>query len=297
MRPIVSFNSSPTYNLAKHLNFWFRTTTNYHSRFSIKNSVELIEKISLLDISPNAILVSFDVSGLFPNTPLPPTLKRITNILSQAQIHNEIIKEFMDLLTLCLLPNFCKFHKFYVASDGVPMGSPFAPIVSEVFMDLFEQRIFDASNNNNFTQYITYWHRYVDDILCLWTGSLSQLQEFHKVLNSQFPAIKFTVEVGGDKINYLDLSISIHNGRHQFEIFRKPTFTDITIQGDSYCPLTYKFAAFYSMIHRLLSVPLSSTSFQEEVNIIKHLAYVNHVNLDIDNVIRKKRYPYDRGNF
>ena len=43
------------------------------------------------------------------------------------------------------------------------------------------------------------------------------------------------------------------------------------------------------MIHRLLSVPLSSTSFQEEVNIIKHLAYVNHVNLDIDNVIGKKR--------
>ena len=89
-------------------------------------------------------------------------------------------------------------------------------------------------------------------------------------------------------MNYLDLSISIHNGRHQFEIFRKPTFTDYDSRR-FLLPLTYKFAAFYAMIHRLLSVPLSSTSFQEEVNIIKHIAYVNHVNLDIDNVIRKKR--------
>ena len=36
-------------------------------------------------------------------------------------------------------------------------------------------------------------------------------------------------------------------------------------------------------------MPLSSTSFQEEVNIIEHLEYVNHVNLNIDNVIRRKR--------
>jgi len=84
----------------------------------------------------------------------------------------------------------------------------------------------------------------------------------------------------------LDRSISIPNGRHPFGIFRKPTFTNITIQGDSYCPLAFKFAAFYLMIHRLLSVPLSPTSFQEEVNIIKHIARVNHVNLDTDNVIR-----------
>jgi len=49
--------------------------------------------------------------------------------------------------------------------------------------------------------------------------------------------------------------------------------------------LNYKFVSFYSMVHCLLIVSLSSTSFQEEVNIIKHLAYVN---LDIDNVIRRK---------
>jgi len=43
------------------------------------------------------------------------------------------------------------------------------------------------------------------------------------------------------------------------------------------------------MINCLLSVPLSSAAFKNEVDTIKCIARNNNIRLDIDNIIRKKR--------
>jgi len=94
-------------------------------------------------------------------------------------------------------------------------------------------------------QYIGYWHRYVDDVLCLWTSSMEQLQEFFLFINSLYPLITFTLEVGGNSINFLDLSITLFEGKHEFEIFRKPAYTDITIDGSSYCPTHISMLPFF----------------------------------------------------
>lgn len=166
------------------------------------------------------------------------------------------------------------------------MGSPLAPLISEIFMNRFERELF--ASQCMLMQYIGYWHRYVDDVLCLWTGSMEQLQEFFLFINSLYPSINFTLEVGGNSINFLDLSITLFEGKHEFEIFRKPTYTDITIDGSSYCPPSHKHAAFLHMIHRLVSIPLKPEAFQKEVDTIKLIAETNHVKLNIDKIIRKK---------
>jgi len=46
------------------------------------------------------------------------------------------------------------------------------------------------------------------------------------------------------------------------------------------------------MIHRLVSVPLSSSNFREEVSVIKYLDEINDLNLDIDSLIQKKRTTF-----
>jgi len=86
------------------------------------------------------------------------------------------------------------------------MGSPLAPLVVEVFMDAFEREIFDSGSGLILN--IRYWHRYVDGVLCMWSGSISELHDFLNLLNSKHSNIKFTIEVGGNTINFLDLSIS-----------------------------------------------------------------------------------------
>ena len=240
------------------------------------------------DPSPfnNPILVSFDVVSPYPNIPIPHTLQLIRNTLSAAEIPSPVIDEFMRLLTLCITPNFGKFNdKIYTVSGniGVFMGSPLAPLFSEIFMDNFERTILSSSNPH--TQYIHYWHRYVDDVLCMWIGQPSQLHNFLNFLNSHHPSIKFTMEIGDKQINFLDLSISLNNNKHHFDIFRKPTCTDITIHGSSYAPPAHKFAAYYTMINRLLHTPLSHSAFRNEVNTIKLIAQNNQINLNIDNLL------------
>lgn len=73
-----------------------------------------------------------------------------------------------------------------------------------------------------------------------------------------------------------------------FAIYRKPSNSGVLIHGDSFHHFSHKLAAFHSMIHRLLSIPLSSASFQSELDVISHLADKNHIPLNIHKIIRRK---------
>ena len=79
IRSVVSFISSPTYKLAKYLNLWLYYFTDFELNYAVKNSAELIEKIS--DYTPPlaSIICSFDVASLFTYVPLASTLQRLMN--------------------------------------------------------------------------------------------------------------------------------------------------------------------------------------------------------------------------
>lgn len=68
----------------------------------------------------------------------------------------------------------------------------------------------------------------------------------------------------------------------------KTTATDSTIHGSSFHPFNHKHAAYHAMIHRVLSVPLSASNFQKEVNLIKSLAHRNSIHIDVDLIIKRK---------
>ena len=99
------------------------------------------------------------------------------------------------------------------------MGSPLASLMVDIFLNSIENGIFNSSNNlvNN----VAYWFRHVDDILCLWRGTKTELHNSLTFLKSHHPNIQLTLEIGGSKINFLDLSININGGHHTFDIYRK----------------------------------------------------------------------------
>ena len=48
------------------------------------------------------------------------------------------------------------------------------------------------------------------------------------------------------------------------------TYSNITINGSSFCPTSHKDAAFHSLIHRMISLPLTTPkAFDTELNYIK----------------------------
>jgi hypothetical protein len=70
----------------------------------------------------------------------------------------------------------------------------------------------------------------------------------------------------------------------QFDIYRKPTDTQMSINADSFHHPSHKHAAFHSMIFRLFNVPLSDENFKKELQYIRETGRMNGVE---DKVIEK----------
>lgn len=129
----------------------------------------------------------------------------------------------------------------------------------------------------------------MDDVICLFNGTLRQIDKLFNFINSIDQNIQFTKEIEKDnKINFLDLTITKHQNQHQFSIYRKPTQSDITIHNESNHPYPYKIAAYNSMVHRALTYPLSTQEKNNEFQIIKQIAQNNGFQIQlIDNLIKK----------
>jgi hypothetical protein len=110
------------------------------------------------------------------------------------------------------------------------------PPNSSVFSKIYLQHaeltlIYDILVQNNILGYF----RYVDDILTAYNAS--SVTDIYRACNSSnniFPKMKFTVENEIDKkIIFLHITIHKQNVNLAFNIYRKPTTTDIAIRGDS----------------------------------------------------------------
>ena len=104
-----------------------------------------------------------------------------------------------------------------------------------------------------------------------WKGLEHQVSEPLELSFSFLPSIKFTIKVGGSKINFLDLTLTIIGGHHPFGIFRKKTATNTLIDGSSFCFMVHKLAAFNCYVHSLAWIPMDCSKFNEEVRILKDL--------------------------
>ena len=64
--------------------------------------------------------------------------------------------------------------------EGVTMGSPLSPVVTNLFMEHLEKKEIDPSPLKT-----KWWLRYVDDVYNNWPHGEERLMEFTKHLNSQ----------------------------------------------------------------------------------------------------------------
>ena len=198
-------------------------------------------------------------------------------------------QQVLNLLNLCLNQNYFEFNgNFYIQNEGLPMGSPLSPLLAEIFMNYLETELLKSQNSlvNN----VKFWFRYVDDILCLFSGSDRQLNNFLNKINNLNPHIKFTMEMEVNKsINFLDIKIRSINNKFKFNIYRKETFTDVIIPANSNHPLNIKLSVFHSYLDRLLRIPMDPIDHNNELNTILNIAHSNGYNKDVIYKLYKKK--------
>jgi len=147
---------------------------------------------------------------------------------------------------------------------------------------------------------ILYYKRYVDDIIIICNTKKVQentiVQEINKIdENLQF---KMTTE-NCYTIKYLDLELKRNNNNLEISIYRKATNTDKTIHYRSNHPYEHKIAAFRYHINRMLNLPITERSKQEELNTIISIAtnngYPEHIIKNLRRKLTKKNKNKEKG--
>ena len=99
----------------------------------------------------------------------------------------------------------------------------------------------------------------------IWLGTKEELDDFHKYLNSKHPTIKFDTpqyNPENNSCNFLDMTISIKDGRIQTDLYKKPTDVPSALLPSSAHPGHVSPNIVYSMAFQLLRICSTPELFQ-----------------------------------
>ena len=192
----------------------------------IKDSGDFINKTKNLSTIPdNAILVTADVVGLHPSIPHEAGLRALKEALDKQDKKCIPTEDLVKMAEFVLKNNFFEFNsKIKQQVSGTAIGTKFAPPYACLFMDKFETSFLETQQLQPLV-----WFRYIDDIFFIWTHGEEELKIFLKSLNEFDPSIKFTYESNKESIAFLDIKVSLRNGKVFTDVYVKPTVINIYI--------------------------------------------------------------------
>ena len=108
--------------------------------------------------------------------------------------------------------------------DGVAMGSPLGPVLANIFLGFWEDRIPNE-------MWPGMYRRFVDDTFSVVHSRECALQ-FLDCLNGLHKALKFTMESEEEgQLPFLEVLVMKEAGKFATTIYRKPTFTGLCATG------------------------------------------------------------------
>ena len=128
-----------------------------------------------------------------------------------------------------------------------------------------------------------HYSRYVDDIFCV-INSLEYAKISLSFLNNIHPNLKFTCEIGQQKLAFLDTQISLSSNNDLSLItsgYRKPTDTKTIINFHAVCPWIWKSGLIKKFLNRAFIVCNNWFTFHEEISKLKDVFCMNGYPKDI----------------
>ena len=153
------------------------------SPLCIPDSFTFVKTMQNLDIDPNVFMCSFDVSSLFTNVPLDETIKICLEALYdqsdyQPLIPKDVFVEMMKSATSSV--GFSFNNTMYKQTDGVAMGSPLGPVLANIFVGYYEEKLFSQ------TQKPPIYFKYADNTFVIFNHE-AEADEFLTKLNCLYP--------------------------------------------------------------------------------------------------------------
>jgi hypothetical protein len=130
---------------------------------------------------PHDIMVSSVVVSLFTRVPIKDTMDLLGRYFEE---------DFLRLFPHVMTTSYFSFNgQFYEQIDGVAMGSPLSPVITNFYMEDFEERVLDLAPHKPIC-----WFCYVVGTFVIWPRGPDKLKDFLNYLNTIRQCINFTME-------------------------------------------------------------------------------------------------------
>jgi len=211
----------------------------------VENSFQLIEKLRNIHIEDNYTLISLDVISLFTNIPLELALDSVSRRWRYVSTNCSIpYNEFLNGLKLILESTYFRFdNEIFKQEFGAPMGSPLSPIIADLVMRDLEEKALATLGCS-----VPFYSRYVDDIAM--AVPLDKVNDVLMTFNNFHTRLQFTLEIGGDMLNFLDVTIIKNNNSIIYNWYHKPTFSGRYLNFLSQHPLSQKRGTVMGLVDR-----------------------------------------------
>ena len=171
---------------------------------------------------------------MFPNIVTKLGLKAVRKALNSRTDKFPSTQCILSVVGLCLKYNNSRFEGEHYIQTGGSYGS-------KKFLFLYRYDIdFEAMN---YGPYIPeYWSRFRDDCLNIWTHgehALNDLTDFLNGISTQLGVktkLSFTVKYSESKLDFLDTTIYLEDGKLEFDVYSKATDSHLYLLPYSYHP-------------------------------------------------------------
>ena len=134
--------------------------------------------------------------------------------------------------------------------------------------------------------------RYIDDIFFIWERGEESLKEFINEINSFHPTIKFTADWSKEKVNFLDVEVTLTNGVLSNDLFVKPTDTHEFLDPNSCHPYLCKKCIPYSQTLKLNRISSDNSNFGKRCNELENWLSEKSYS---EKMVRKQVSPAQKG--
>ena len=197
----------------------------------------------------------------------------VSSCLTYVRSSTATTSKMIDHKGLQTLGNFVLIREVLI--DGVAMGSPLGPTLANVFLCYWEE-IWLGKCPVQFKP--LYYRRYVDDTFLMFS-SQSHVKKFLKYMNTRHDNIDFTFETEVDnKLAFLDVLVSREESRLITSLYRKPTFSGLYTNFNSFISEKYKTGLIFCLLFRIFTLTVDWAKFHDEVKFLS-------------DIFRKKQYP------
>ena len=160
-----------------------------------------------------------------------------------------------DFVELIFENSFICFQgDVYTGKEGIPTGN----CVSRQIADITLHRMLFCEVKPHLTslwKWISFWKRFIDDIIGLWTGTLRQFDLFISKLNELTKpyGIQFGDSQIGRSVNFLDVTLMLNDDNTiEYKLYKKDTDARLYLKTDSFHPAHVFNSVTFSQMIRII---------------------------------------------